>query len=771
MSIRHGSGDYSPHVPVDSGIVRSVNLSRKRESHTSSHSSNGHASQKDAPRINARARLHDFKQDVKSTSKKLRDRIRPHHNREPADNDDADHGQFADEVNDHIAFASVSDKPKQIARENLHDVLDAVQTASQAVLHPTGAAKRQAASRIAVQDRPYLSEDADRDYLDLHEEQDRLQTSQSDTAHDLTGQLSDNKDRIEQLDDARDGRKVAWVTGTNIHRVIVDRKRPLLWPQKQDFRRIDAKGHQSFDILSYLSDIIHHKLKDAAVNYMGHIDYCRHDSYDSEICLRIIERLLISSSPWQAWAIALRKLYRWEEPRKTGRWAFFWSLIWYFDYPATCCLCWVVHFVLRSKYRRTTAEAIRDSHERSVNEQQSALKFDELIQTHGPSGWIDPLLEQLGPELQMQLSDTADFLEVLRNFHDWRTPYRTLCTLFTFGCAIIAATLLPRDISVRLIWGFCLCGFFVSRPIASKHTQYRRCVNAVGWIFWDIPTDAEWSLAYLEDKAQVMRQNFTEQHVKSAHISGHMPAAGHIDASEQLENSDEDTVSWHSTRSHDTGLDDADFMCFKCSTDGMSGQIVLYNKGLRFVRATTRRKSNAEAWRYEWSSVVEIRKTNHTKLNYVGPPNKGLEIIFERSGREIDVSSLHSGDDRLDEPQREQPTSVLRRLGNKIKHPFHGNDDTISSELRENMNVADMIDAQSPNVKIEGFEADAMMHQVKVKLERMQDRDKAFNCIVGFSGLRYQVLEPFTESVNARVKRRYDEHEGQADDAEHEWFN
>ncbi|KAF2157389.1 hypothetical protein K461DRAFT_215317, partial [Myriangium duriaei CBS 260.36] len=218
-----------------------------------------------------------------------------------------------------------------------------------------------------------------------------------------------------------------------------------------------------------------------------------------------MERLLIATSPWQSWFLSMRQLYRWENPRKTAKWAVIWFVIWYMDYVMTFVFCWTGFIVLENRFRKKRVEQLRESHRRAKSNNMTAFRFNELIHRHGSTDWLDPLIEEAGPMVQMQLSDLADFLEILNNFYDWRYPAKTWATLFWFVCAIIMGVALPTGYNMKILWMFCLLSFFLGRPIASRHPQYRHVVNALKWIFWDIPTDAEWSMMYLRQKAQETR--------------------------------------------------------------------------------------------------------------------------------------------------------------------------------------------------------------------------------------------------------------------------
>jgi hypothetical protein len=42
----------------------------------------------------------------------------------------------------------------------------------------------------------------------------------------------------------------------------------------------------------------------------------------------------------------------------------------------------------------------------------TAYRFGELIDKHGRENWLEPLIDELGPYIQLQLGDVANMLEV-----------------------------------------------------------------------------------------------------------------------------------------------------------------------------------------------------------------------------------------------------------------------------------------------------------------------------------------------------------------------
>ena len=50
--------------------------------------------------------------------------------------------------------------------------------------------------------------------------------------------------------------------------------------------------------------------------------------------------------------------------------------------------------------------------QRALNSKNTATRFSEMIDKHGRNDWLEPLMEELGPFVQLQLGDIANMLEV-----------------------------------------------------------------------------------------------------------------------------------------------------------------------------------------------------------------------------------------------------------------------------------------------------------------------------------------------------------------------
>lgn len=559
-------------------------------------------------------------------------------------------------------------------------VIGSAYASAKAVLNPRNAVKRKAATKVAIQDRPYMSQQADLEFLQAHEDLSRAESSQDASPSDDTDDdrsVKENKAKVESLEALRQSRKVAWITSKHMYRVrVVPNVHLDNPPCKDDYYVLDkTTGERYFDWKTYLAAVNRHMLKSFAINRMGNVDFAAVPlpAFDRDVTLRYVERIVIASSPWQSWFADLRELYRWENPKRTGMWAAIWFVIWWQNYCMTFVLLYTVYIVLENKYRRKRVDSMRDSYQRAVDGNSRAFRFTDLINKHGHDKWIDPLIEEMGPIVQMQLSDLADFLEILNNFYDWKLPGKTWGTLFWFATAISIGALAPTGYSWKIICMFTLLSFFLGRPIASKHPQYRHVINALKWIFWDIPTDPVWSMMYLRERAQETRARVIGQRVEELHKdeqdtdSKAVAAVGSMDIPEvtttapAVDSVVSDSDSWHTADSSSSIMGGIDLLSFRCRIKRTQGRLKIFSDGLRFVRASPFASQRKEKWRRRWQELVEMQKVNFSTAAKM-MTMEGIRLEF-----------------------------------------------------------------------IDGTVVD---------LEGVKRRDRAFNCILGFSGLQFQVMQP-----------------------------
>ena len=618
-----------------------------------------------------REKVRSFRHDAKTKAKLLLRRHRAEPDKVHAEDDGYDNPYEG--INDDPAFEPsqlVSHKRKGadgVAERALENIV----AGAKAIVSPRRAAQRKAASKVTVEDKPYISREADLEFLEAHDnlEEARLRrhSRNSSDSGDADDDVEQKQKAVETLEELRRSRKVAWTTSRHIRRVLAVPTRDIPPPCKQDFYvRDDATGKQTLDWKSWLSALNKHALQSFANNSLGHVDFASQPPFDRNAMTLYTERILIASAPWQSWFSSLRQLYRWEDPARSARWFAVWAIICWLDYVISFSLSYVLFLVLENKFRSKKVEALRESYDRTREQGAAAYKFNELISKHGSDKWLDPVVEELGPTVQSMVGDLASYLEVLNNFYEWSVPSKTWATLFWMLCAILLGSLTSSQYSMKIVWMFCILYFFIGFWVASHYPQYRHVVNSLEWVLWDIPDNGEEAMMYLRSKAQVTRARLIELEVQKRHDrelgSANTSAyAGRVGASHgtgtaPVVDLDSDSEGGYTTADSSTSiLGGLDILSFECHTRAMRGDLIIFSNGLRYVRM------GKERWRYSWTELVEMRKSE-SNISPGLPKSVGIVLAFT-DGSEINLNTV-------------------------------------------------------------------------------KRRDRAFNCIIGFSGLRFQIIQP-----------------------------
>ena len=69
--------------------------------------------------------------------------------------------------------------------------------------------------------------------------------------------------------------------------------------------------------------------------------------------------------------------------------------------------------VLRRRFEKPSVEKLRQDTMQTEDSTSTARTLSEQIEKRGAQSWIDPLIEDMGEWLLLQLGDTANLLEVL----------------------------------------------------------------------------------------------------------------------------------------------------------------------------------------------------------------------------------------------------------------------------------------------------------------------------------------------------------------------
>jgi len=84
-------------------------------------------------------------------------------------------------------------------------------------------------------------------------------------------------------------------------------------------------------------------------------------------------------------------------------------------------------------YYPTSLEELRNGTERTIDRGATAFKVDELMDTLGSGDWLSPLMDELGPFIQVQVEDLANRFKAAYNFyHSHSPPHRPPPPLFPY---------------------------------------------------------------------------------------------------------------------------------------------------------------------------------------------------------------------------------------------------------------------------------------------------------------------------------------------------
>ena len=491
-----------------------------------------------------------------------------------------------------------------------------------------GKATRTTAGKLSKADRPYLSRDADIEFLEAHDDLSRAESSRSSGPatpdEDRDQFIGGHRDKVHQMEAHRESLRVGYTTSRHVKRVRVVPKRHLDFPKRDAFFQTHRRGNgpSEYDWLKWIGYVLVWYTQDFSAQYIDDFDEL---PYDVDSIRRHVERIVLASAPWQAWAMDVRSVYRWERPWTTAKWFAIYLVLWFTDHIVGFLYAWILYIVIKHRFFPTSIDSLRASMQRAHDGSQSAYRVGELIDQHGNQNWLEPLMEDMGPYIQLQLSDIANMLEVFANFYNWLSPRKTAASLWFFASCLLVSLCCDMAFCVK-VTGFIAGGsFFLCWPIASHHPKYRYLVSPFKWVLWDIPTDAEWSFQYLRRRAQISREQIIKMKVDKVHkLEDANPRVGvyagqttvmprialDMDEHDNEANAThrngyaDDEESWHSAESSSSVLEDTDILSFRAQSGRSTGRLVVYANGIRFVRSFKRK----ELWRRSFLEIAEMRK-------------------------------------------------------------------------------------------------------------------------------------------------------------------
>ena len=397
-------------------------------------------------------------------------------------------------------------------------------------------------------------------------------------------------------------------------------------------------------------------MQDFSAQYVDDFDEL---PYDVDSIRRHIERIVIASAPWQAWAMDVRSVYRWEQPWTTAKWLIAYVVLWSTDHIIGFLYAYILYISLKSRFFPSSIDSLRVSMQRAHDRNQSAYRLGELIDKHGNEEWLEPLMKDMGPYIQLQLGDIANMLEVFANFYNWVSPRKTVATLWFFAACLLLSLCCDMAFCFK-ITGFIAGGtFFLCWPIASHYPKYRYLVSPFKWILWDIPTDAELAFQYLRRQAQMSREQIIKKQVKEVPgLENATPRTGvfagqttavpritlNVDETDEAHEANADVgdnESWRSVDLSSSVLEGVDILSFRARWGIQTGRLVIYAHGVRFVRSFRRK----ELWRRSFLEMAEMRKLQgSTASRVILKVPEELELTFT-DGNSIILSAMDDRDE------------------------------------------------------------------------------------------------------------------------------
>ena len=379
-----------------------------------------------------------------------------------------------------------------------------------AVKNPKAASRnnytRHAAAKIA--NHPHdLGTAYDDELLDAHDALSRATeqpdvSSQANIVGDASAtkvqEIDDAQSRLQRAEQQREDLKSGWILGRHVLRAKVVRPMVSKPDRAQFLVESDQPGRPPhLQWPRYLGHLVLWYTNP----YTAHrIDDFEEPPFDLRELALTVERIAAISTPWQSYFTKVRDVYRWEDPRRTTQIMLGYWVLWYFQQIASFGIGFIIYITIRNKLYPSAVEAVRDRVQRSRDQSQKVRAWGELIQKHGQNDWIEPMLDEMGPLLQMQMGDLTLFLERLQNFYRWERPQQTWLTLALFLCGLLFSLLASMEIFIRVVGFGAGCYFFYSFPIATNYPKYRHIVSPLCWMFWGIPDTAELAISQLQEK-------------------------------------------------------------------------------------------------------------------------------------------------------------------------------------------------------------------------------------------------------------------------------
>lgn len=97
----------------------------------------------------------------------------------------------------------------------------------------------------------------------------------------------------------------------------------------------------------------------------------------------------------------------------TFRWLCLYLFLWKTSHVVGFLWGWATFATIKRYLFPPTINEVREGNERATKLENDAMRLDQVAEQAGGGSWLEPFTESIGPWAQMQLKDTADFIEIL----------------------------------------------------------------------------------------------------------------------------------------------------------------------------------------------------------------------------------------------------------------------------------------------------------------------------------------------------------------------
>lgn len=224
-----------------------------------------------------------------------------------------------------------------------------------------------------------------------------------------------------------------------------------------------------------------------------------------------IERLYLIAPFWERLLFGLRRIYRWEDPRRSSSIAMIYFTLWYLDLIPTAFLLLLMYYVCQFRFFPPSASFL---HAQVRARMARGVDADRLAERLRRRSRLDVLelykrfVVAYGSGTQLAAGDIADFHEKVKNLILWRNPTATWRTLFLLGIATVFVTFASSHLIWKTVFAFLGFTFFILLPLQSHYPRFRRPLSPIWWALWGAPTDAQFAIQLLR------RRHLERQHAK-----------------------------------------------------------------------------------------------------------------------------------------------------------------------------------------------------------------------------------------------------------------